>query len=431
MKKHDVWKAIPKNRVPADSKVLSSTWAMKKKSNGTYRARLNARGFEQVDGEHYDSQTKAAPVVNEATIFIVLILMVMGDLYGELMDVCGAFLNGEFSRGEVIYMSVPQGFEKYYGKDVLLLLKKTIYGLKQAAYAYWVVMLKAIKKIGLERSKADPCLYFRWTKNGLHMMASWVDDLMNVAIDKRDVEDCKQKFKGYFEIDELGIINEYVGCKIEFNRQEGWLKMTQPVLLQSFSDEFEMPGGRFPVTPAVPGSVQVEGENKVGFENHAKYRTGVGKLIHLSKFTRPEILNSVRELARFTSGPSEAHMCAMIRCMHYCVGTPTRGITLKPDTKWDGSRNFKFTISGQSDSDYAKCPTTRRSVSGYSAFLNGAPYTRKSKMQEFVTMSVTEAEAVSATACAQDMLFGMRLLESMGLGVNKPMILRVDNRGGC
>ena len=113
-----------------------------------------------------------------------------------------------------------------------------------------------------------------------------------------------------------------------------------------------------------------------------------------------------------------------------CLKVPfASGLFLKPNARWDGDRNFEFTISGRSDSDYAKCPTTKRSVSGYSAYMNGAPYTRKSKMQEFITLSVTEAEAVSATACAQDMLFGMRLLESMGLKVKKPMFLEMDNKG--
>jgi len=68
MLKHDVFQAIPRNEVPKDAKILTSTWAMKKKANGTFRARLNARGYEQVDGEHYDEHTKAAPVVSDATI---------------------------------------------------------------------------------------------------------------------------------------------------------------------------------------------------------------------------------------------------------------------------------------------------------------------------------------------------------------------------
>jgi len=40
-----IWKPLESKLVPG-----RSTWAMKKKANGTFRARLNARGFEQVDG---------------------------------------------------------------------------------------------------------------------------------------------------------------------------------------------------------------------------------------------------------------------------------------------------------------------------------------------------------------------------------------------
>ena len=50
------------------AKILSTTWAMKKKSNGVFRARINAQGFEQVDGEHYESHDIAAPVSNERSI---------------------------------------------------------------------------------------------------------------------------------------------------------------------------------------------------------------------------------------------------------------------------------------------------------------------------------------------------------------------------
>jgi hypothetical protein len=40
-----------------------------------------------------------------------------------------------------------------------------------------------------------------------------------------------------------------------------------------------------------------------------------------------------------------------------------------------------------------------------------------------------EAELVAATQCAQDMLSNMRILESMGLKVKKPMILEIGNKG--
>jgi hypothetical protein len=68
MLKHNMWKPVLRKDVPEGTKILMLTWAMKKKANGTYHARMNARGYEQVDGKHYDKMTKAAPVANEITI---------------------------------------------------------------------------------------------------------------------------------------------------------------------------------------------------------------------------------------------------------------------------------------------------------------------------------------------------------------------------
>ena len=50
-------------------------------------------------------------------------------------------------------------------------------------------------------------------------------------------------------------------------------------------------------------------------------------------------------------------------------------------------------------------------------------------MQTSVTLSVTEAEFVSGCQAVQDMLFAMRVLESIGLKVKKPMLLELDNKG--
>jgi hypothetical protein len=69
-----VFKVTPLKDVPKDAIILTETWAMKKKSNGVFRARLTARGFEQVDGIHFDSSEIAAPVVSEITIHVVMIL---------------------------------------------------------------------------------------------------------------------------------------------------------------------------------------------------------------------------------------------------------------------------------------------------------------------------------------------------------------------
>eukprot|EP00957_Ditylum_brightwellii_P089316 6800481-Ditylum_brightwellii.AAC.1 len=106
----------------------------------------------------------------------------------------------------------------------------------------------------------------------------------------------------------------------------------------------------------------------------------------------------------------------MHHAMEYCVATPNHGWLLKPTRVWDEKdKTFQSRIWGMADSDYFKCPVTRRSVSKYATFLEDAPVTIKSAMQKIVSLSVTEAETVAGVQCAQDMLCVKRLLESMGL----------------
>jgi hypothetical protein len=154
---------------------------------------VNARGFEQVPGVHYDPKTIAAPVTNDITIRVILTVMLMALWIGELLDVKGAFLHGVFEPTEKpIYMKVPMGFEEFYPPGWYLLLLKTIYGLKQAAYAFWKALLKAFGAMEFTRSKADPCLYFAWTKHGLVTWISWVDDCV-VCGSKEGVQIAKEK----------------------------------------------------------------------------------------------------------------------------------------------------------------------------------------------------------------------------------------------
>jgi hypothetical protein len=82
----------------------------------------------------------------------------MADWHGRIMNFKGAFLHGEFEDGKVIYMKVLYGIEKFYPEDVVLKLKKCIYGLKQAAMTFWQQLLLCMKSMEMVQSTADPCL---------------------------------------------------------------------------------------------------------------------------------------------------------------------------------------------------------------------------------------------------------------------------------
>ena len=99
----------------------------------------------------------------------------------------------------------------------------------------------------------------------------------------------------------MGELKEYLGCKIDRHIDDlGWIKLTQPVLLQSFEDEFEIEEtGREAFTPAVAESVlnpDVPAEEVIYKEEYLKYRTGTSKLLHVIRWSRPNIWNATREL---------------------------------------------------------------------------------------------------------------------------------------
>jgi hypothetical protein len=102
---------------------------------------------------------------------------------------------------------------------------------------------------------------------------------------------------------------------------------------------------------------------------------------------------------------------------------------LKLTRKWDGTNEFQFKIRGRSDSDYVKCTWSRWSVLEYMVFLKEAPVMHISATQKTVTLSVTEAEINAAVLYVQGMLYAKNLIKSIGLKVELPMILEINNKG--
>ena len=430
-KQYGVFKSVRKEDVPENAKFVSTTWAMKKKASGKYRARMNMRGFEQQDGVHYDSSSINSPVTNDVTIRTVIVLMLMAGWTARLVDVRGAFLHGSFDNGEEIYTEVPQGFERFVDKDkYVLLLMKTVYGLKQSAKMFWVELLKAMQFMKFLRSDADPCLYYKHTDNGLVIWLSWVDDCLCIG-PSIEVMKAKKDMMNLFDCEDVGEFNEYVGCKIDKDSDQKKIKFTQPVLIQSFYDEFSLADRQYK-TPAEAGKVlsKCEEGQELSRSDQTKFRSGVGKLLHLMRWSRPEIWNSVREVSRRMQMANEDHMKAMKRIMKYCYSTKKRGWKLNPRTDWNGtSMSYEFTIAGRSDSNYATCKDTRKSITGYYVTLEGAVVAVKSGMQRIIALSVCEAEVIAMVQCVQEMMYLKKLLTSMKLKVSQPMILEVDNKG--
>jgi Reverse transcriptase (RNA-dependent DNA polymerase) len=125
-------------------------------------------------------------------------------------------------------LKILQGFEKVYAADDGWLLLKTLYRTKQAATAFWLVLLCTIKVIGLKFSGADPCLYYKWNNGMLTVIVSWVNDLFIAGCEK-EVMIMKENIKKHFECDGIRNIQEYVRNKVDIDNDS--IKLTQPLLI--------------------------------------------------------------------------------------------------------------------------------------------------------------------------------------------------------
>ena len=101
------------------------------------------------------------------------------------------------------------------------------------------------------------------------------------------------------------------------------------------------------------------------------------------------------------------HMTAARRVLRYLKKTQDFGINYKP-----GSRFFG-TLSAFTDADWAGCKLTRKSMGGYTTFLNG-PISWSAKGQSVVATSTLESEYIAASDTTKEVIWLRRLLNSIG-----------------
>ena len=148
----------------------------------------------------------------------------------------------------------------------------------------------------------------------------------------------------------------------------------------------------------------------------------VGKCMYLSTCTRPDIAYAIRELACFMSNYGECHYAAAKHLLRYLQGTRSCGIihgNIEPITPI--FRSF-------ADSDWAMCDLCK-SVSGYIIECGGGPLSWSSKQQAIVALSSCEAEYISCTHCARQIIWLRSLFNELGFPQNQPTILYCNNQG--
>jgi len=116
-----------------------------------------------------------------------------------------------------------------------------------------------------------------------------------------------------------------------------------------------------------------------------KYRGLIGSLLYLTT-SRSDIQFGLCLYARFQANPKESHFKAAKRILKYLKGTTNVGLWYPCDSN--------ISLSGFSDSDYARCKLDRKSTSGTCHLLGSSLISWNRKNQACVALSTAEAEYI-------------------------------------
>ena len=147
--------------LPDGKKGLPCRWVYKIKRDEhgrveQYKSRVVAKGFLQRNGMSggLSSEDVFAPASKMNTLRVLLSLAAQEDYEAHQLDVKTDFLNGDLTQE--LYMKCPPGFE-VPGK--VWVMKKALYGLRQAAQAWYMKLKDSLLGAGFTVSPTDPCLY--------------------------------------------------------------------------------------------------------------------------------------------------------------------------------------------------------------------------------------------------------------------------------
>ena len=428
--KRKVWRHCKKSTIPKDRRLIDCKWVFKKKKNQVYRARLCAIGYSQIPG--VDHEYNFAPVVTETTFRIVLVMALLNQWKMEIVDVETAFLYGDLE--EEIYMKLPEGLdlflEKKFDSDEALILVQAMYGLVQAARQFFKKLRDTmVKEMGFAKCLSDQCLLVRESKIGTLVVCIYIDDTLVIG-DVEAVREFKLELKEHFSTKEEGEMTEYVGCMV--GKNDDGILLHQSDLIKKIEKKFDfeakkMRNYRIPASAGQGLVKSTEEEGCLSAEKQTEYRSGVGMLLFLTKFSRPDISNTVRELSKMNTCANEAHMKELLRLVKFVLDT--RFWMLKYKVNGNLKKKLKWLIRALCDSDFAGDKDTRLSVTGYGVYVMDCLVSWKSRAMRTHALSSTEAEYIALSELCCEILFIRQVLEFLGVEVDYPIVVNCDNIG--
>ncbi|XP_019092402.1 PREDICTED: uncharacterized protein LOC109129182 [Camelina sativa] len=383
--------------LPPGKNVVGCKWVytIKYHSDGSierYKARLVAKGYTQQEGVDYIDTF--SPVAKLASGKLVLGLAAKKGWSLTQMDVTNAFLHSDLE--EEIYMSLPQGYTPASGvlpPNPVCKLHKSLYGLKQASRQWYKCLSQALLDEGYEQSPADNTLFVKETDVSYTAILVYVDDILIASNSDEAVHAIKDALARKFKTKDLGPARFFLGLEIARNA-DGISVCQRKYCLDLLADTGLL--GCKPKSTPIDYKKPLTKDTGLLLPDAKPYREIIGRLLYLC-ITRPDITYAVNRLSQYLSCPTDEHYKAALRILKYLKNNPGQGLFFSAHTD--------ICLNGFSDADWGTCLESRRSITGMCVFLGTSLISWKSKKQDVVSGSSTEAEYRSMAVTTKELLY--------------------------
>ncbi|KAL3502083.1 hypothetical protein ACH5RR_036532 [Cinchona calisaya] len=412
LEENQTWDVVscPPSVKPLGSKLVFSIKLRPDGSIDRYKARLVVLGNKQQYGLDYDETF--APVAKMTTVRTIVALAASQSWSLHQMDVKNAFLHGDLK--EEVYIKLPHGMPTS-SPNTVCKLKRSLYGLKQAPRVWFEKFRSTLLGFSFTQSQYDSSLFLQRTSKGLVILLVYVDDIVITGSDKDGISQIQNLLHSSFHMKDLGQLTYFLGLEVHHRPQGIFLNQQKYI-----QDLVDVAGLTNTTSVETPMEINVKYRRDEGelLEDPTFYRKLVGSLIYLT-ITRPDISYAVHIVSKFMQAPRHLHLSAVRRIIKYIHGTPSRGLLFP-----SGST---LQLQAYSDADWAGCPDTRKSTTGWCMFLGDALVSWKCKKQDSVSKSSTEAEYRAMSAACSEITWLRGLLAELGFSQAQPTPLHADN----
>nr|KYP54533.1 Copia protein [Cajanus cajan] len=314
-------------------------------------------------------------------------------------------------------MTLPPGMYQNQSNKVFR-LHKSLYGLKQASRQWYARLSTFLISHGYKQCSTDYSLFLKHNFNSFTALLVYVDDIVLTGNDLAEITNITQLLDVAFKIKDLGDLRFFLGFEVA--RSSSGINLCQRKYAFDILTDSGMLGSKPVSTPTdYTTKLHQTAGSPLSDVDASSFRRLIGRLIYLTN-TRPDISYAVQHLSQYVSHPTTAHQQAANRILRYIKGSPRAGVFFS-------SSNI-LQLKAFSDSDWAGCLDTRRSITDFSVYLGSSLISWKSKKQATVSRSSSEAEYRAMASVVCELQWLTFLLKDIGISFIQPAVLYCDNK---